>query len=215
MSLRVLFLAGLAACSAVVPTARAAELRLAADLAGWEFVTPEHTALAQVAHARDAGVLAFDGRPTGYVQSLTTHANYRLHLEWRWPAKPGNSGVLLHIASGPVDRSLWPRCFQVQLKHTRAGDLLPMAGATFHEPLTTPPDAATPARDRQADASEKPAGEWNACDIVCRDGTLEVSVNGVLQNRVTGCTPAEGRVGFQFEGAPFELRAVRLEPLAP
>lgn len=58
--------------------------------------------------------------------------------------------------------------------------------------------------------SEKPAGEWNTCDITCRDDTIEVTVNGVLQNRVTGCSLREGRVGFQFEGVPFELRHVRL-----
>lgn len=215
MSSRALPLAVLIALSALLSSARADTLRFLPDLAGWEFIAPDPTPLAAVAHPRDGGVLAFDGRPTGYIQSLSPHANFRLHLEWRWPAKPGNSGVLVAIATGPIDRHVWPRCFQVQLKHTRAGDLLPMAGATFHEPLTSPPGAATPARDRQADASENPAGEWNACDVLCRDGTLEVKVNGVLQNRVTGCAPAEGRVGFQFEGAAFELRAVRLEPLAP
>jgi hypothetical protein len=61
--------------------------------------------------------------------------------------------------------------------------------------------------------SEKPAGEWNACDITCRAGTLEVRINGVLQNRVTQRQPAAGRIGFQLEGTPFELRRVTLTPL--
>jgi hypothetical protein len=42
---------------------------------------------------------------------------------------------------------------------------------------------------------------------------IEVAINGVKQNRVTGCTPASGRIGLQLEGTPFELRNVRLETL--
>ena len=38
-------------------------------------------------------------------------------------------------------------------------------------------------------------------------------VEGVPQNTVTRANPAAGRVGFQLEGVPFELRAVRLTPL--
>lgn len=184
-------------------------------LEGWTLVTPEKTALAAVCHAQPDGSILVDGKPVGYLQSPATAANFRLHAEWRWTDKPGNGGVLVHIVGGPVDRNTWPRCFQMQLKHTRAGDLLPMAGATFAEKLSTPPDAKTPQLDRCAPSSEKPPGEWNACDLVCRDGTIEVTVNGVVQNRVTGCAPAAGHVGFQLEGTPFELRALQLAPLAP
>jgi hypothetical protein len=34
--------------------------------------------------------------------------------------------------------------------------------------------------------------------------------NGVRQNGVTGCAPRSGKIGFQFEGVPFELRRVRM-----
>jgi hypothetical protein len=83
-----------------------------------------------------------------------------------------------------------------------------MAGATFAEKLTSPPDAKTAVLAHAAPDSEKPAGEWNACDITCRGDTIEVVINGVLQNRVTQAVPRAGRIGFQFEGAPFELRNV-------
>jgi len=136
--------------------------------------------------------------------------NYRLHAEWRWPGKAGNSGVLLHISPGPVDR-IWPTCFQMQLKNTRVGDMLPMAAAKFSEPLS--PDSKTPQLNRSAADSEKPAGEWNSCDIVCRGDSIEVTLNGVLQNKVTKCVPASGRIGFQLEGIAYELRNVRIEPL--
>src|SRR6478736_1823381 len=182
------------------------------DLAGWEFVVSPATDLATVATVRPDGVIAAAGKPVGFIATTASHANFRLHAEWRWPGKPGNGGVLVHISSGPKDRA-WPLCYQIQLKNQAVGDLLPMAGATFTEPLTSAPGAATPLKAHTAPDSEKPAGEWNSCDITCRGDTIEVVVNGVAQNRVTGCSLTKGTVGFQFEGAPFELRDVTLAAL--
>ena len=182
------------------------------DLAGWEYVGSPATDIAVACTVGPNGVVAAAGKPVGYITTTATHANFRLHAEWRWPDKPGNGGVLLHISSGPKDRA-WPLCYQVQLKSKAAGDLLPMAGATFTEPLTSAPGAATLIKAHVAPDSEKPAGEWNTCDIICRGDTIEVSINGVAQNRVTGCSLAAGPLGFQFEGAPFELREVSLTPL--
>lgn len=183
------------------------------DLPGWELVTTPAATLPQVAVLRADGVLAVTGaEPRGFLATTTAHHDYRLHVEWRWSGKPGNSGVLVHIASGPRDR-VWPLCFQIQTKHGAAGDLLPMAGATFAEKLSTPPDAKTPQLNHAAPGSEKPAGEWNECDILCSRDVITVFINGVLQNRVSGCTPAAGRLGFQLEGAPFELRNLRLADL--
>ena len=67
--------------------------------------------------------------------------------------------------------------------------------------------------DRQKSDSEKPLGEWNAIDVVCRGDAIEVTINGVAQNRVTGSKPAAGKIGFQLEGQPYELRNVRFTPL--
>jgi len=185
------------------------------DLAGWELVAVPATDLATVCHFKADGSLAVAGKPVSFLATKASYENYHLHVEWRWPAdaaKNSNSGVLLHISGGPKDRA-WPLCFQMQTKPTRAGDLLPMAGAAFVEKLSTPPEAKTPQLDRRADSSEKPLGEWNACDIVCRGGTIEVTINGVPQNKVTSCLPAAGQIGFQLEGTPYELRNVTIAPL--
>ncbi len=190
-------------------TPPATELFPGPDLTGWEFITTPAVALAAVCHRQPDGVIALAGKPVGYLTTTASYDNYRLHAEWRWPAGPGNSGILVHISSGPKDRA-WPLCFQIQTKNKNAGDLLPMAGASFTEKLSSPPDAKTALLGRAAPDSEKPAGEWNTCDITCRGGTIEVIINGVPQNRVTGCTPATGKIGFQFEGIPFELRRVSM-----
>lgn len=205
--------AGLVAAGAWVPAL--AEERVLLDartLAEWEFVTPEKTAaLDGICLPQADGSLTFAGKPTGFVATKASYENYRLHVEWRWTEKPGNGGVLLHIASGPKDRA-WPLSFQVQTKHKSVGDLLPMAGATFAEAITSAPGAAA-ARVRAGADSEQPAGEWNRADIVCRDGEISVTINGVAQNHVTGASLHSGRIGLQFEGAPFAVRAVRIESL--
>jgi hypothetical protein len=182
------------------------------DFSGWEFVTSQPVDITTVCTLSADGVITAAGKPVGYIATTTTHANYRLHAEWRWTEKPGNGGVLVHISSGPKDRA-WPECFQVQTKNKSAGDLLPMAGATFSEPLTSAVGASPQILAHSSADSERPAGEWNSCDITCRDNTIEVSINGVLQNKVTGTSLSGGRIGFQFEGTPFALRNVTIEPL--
>ena len=186
------------------------------DLAGWTLVTKEGVPIGSVCRVATNGTMAVAGRPIGYLLSDMRIRNYRLHAEWRWPAgarKNSNSGFLVFLVGGPVDRRTWPVCFQIQTKAGRAGDLLPMAGATFAEPLSTPPGAKTPQRDRRHPSSERPFGQWNTCDIVCRDGTITCWINGVFQNRVTGCRPAAGGIGVQLEGFPYELRRLELTPL--
>ena len=189
--------------------ATADELFSSPNFAGWEFIASPTTAITTVCHWQPDGSLAIAGRPVGYLVTTTSYKNYRLHAEWRWPNQPGNSGILVHISSGPLDRA-WPRCIQVQLKNKNAGDLLPMAGAAFAEKLSTAPGTKPALVTHGAADSENPVGDWNSCDLTCRDGQIQVTINGVLQNKVTQLNPAEGRIGFQLEGVLFELRNVRL-----
>ncbi len=186
------------------------------DLTGWELVANPATDISLACHVVDGGVIAVAGKPVGYLLAAGSYANYRLHVEYRWPAEAArnsNSGVMVHISSGPVDRNTWPVCYQIQTKINRAGDLLPMAGARFAETLSTAPEATTPQLDHLGLVSEKALGEWNSVDVVCRGGTIQVSINGIFQNKITHCTQHAGRIGIQLEGFPFELRNLRLTPL--
>jgi len=177
-----------------------------------EIVTTPAADLSAVWSPGADGVIAVAGKPSGFIATRTSYTNYRLHVEWRWTGKPGNSGVLLHIASGPKDK-VWPLSQQVQTKIGNVGDLLPMAGAGFDQPLTTAPGAYPPIKARTAADSEKPAGEWNSMDVTCRDGVIDVVINGVAQNHVSGARPASGPIGFQLEGAPYALRNLRIQTL--
>ena len=208
LKLRGLFLA----LAVVTANAGAGDLFNGRDFAGWELVTTPAASIAEVFTVRPDGVIESTGKPAGFIATVASYRNYRLHVEWRWNGKPGNAGVLLHISPGPMDR-VWPLSLQVQTKHGSAGDLLPMAGASFAEPLTSAAGAPVAIKARMAADSEKPAGEWNSCDIVARDGAVEVRINGVVQNSASKVEPSSGRIGFQLEGAAYELRHVALTTL--
>jgi hypothetical protein len=199
--------AALLFCSA--QAASALDLFNGRDFSGWQLKTSPAADVDSVFRMLPDGVIASTGQPSGFLATVHNYRNYKLHVEWRWSGKPGNGGILLHISDGPMDR-VWPRSLQVQTKKGNVGDLLPMAGASFFEPLTSAPGAETRIKAHTAADSELPVGEWNLCDIVSRDGNVEVTINGVHQNRITRSDPASGQVGFQLEGAPYELRRVEL-----
>lgn len=88
-----------------------------------------------------------------------------------------------------------------------------LAGASFSEALTSAPGAYPAIKAHTAPDSEKPAGEWNSMDVTCRDGTVDVAINGVGQNHASAIEPRSGPIGFQLEGTPYQLRNLRIEPL--
>jgi hypothetical protein len=156
------------------------------------------------------GVLHCTGKPNGYVRTQEHYANYRLHLEWRWVAKPANSGVLLHRAG--IDK-IWPTCVEAQLAHQKAGDIWLMSGAWLTsggKKIGGKPFANV---KMKAASSEEPAGKWNSYDITCDGASVKLTVNGVLQNEGTDAKPSGGAICLQSEGGPIEFRNIFLEPL--
>jgi len=154
------------------------------------------------------GVIAGTGMPKGYLRTLQTFENYRLRVEWRWTNKPGNSGVFLH---GSGEDKVWPHCFEAQLQSGNAGELRANGGSQFR--TDSPPGARS--MPKKAASSERPAGEWNVYEIVCRDADVSLSVNGVLQNELKGGTLKSGWIGLQAEGGDIEFRNLIIEPLKP
>ncbi|MDY0357345.1 MAG: DUF1080 domain-containing protein [Sedimentisphaerales bacterium] len=152
------------------------------------------------------------GQPFGYLRTQNRYSDYHLHVEWRWPETPSNSGVLLHI-NGPD--KIWPECIEVQLKAGDAGDFVLMNGTGLTVDGTDRRDAAKRfvVIPKKAATSEKPAGQWNSYDIHCKGGSIRVYVNGVLQNEGTNASPMAGYIGLQSEGSPIEFRNIYILPL--
>jgi len=175
------------------------------SFSGWTFVSRDTNAPAHAIWSVTNGIIVCQGKPYGYARTTQWYHDYRLHAEWRWPDGPGNSGVFLHIQ--PPDK-VWPLCFEAQLLAGNAGELR-LNGGSHIAGL----DAHARSVPRQHPSSEKPAGEWNDYDIVCRSNSISIRVNGLLQNDVAGTSVASGAIGLQAEGQLVEFRNIFLEPL--
>lgn len=179
------------------------------DLTGWKLVLKDPASDPASAWDASGGLLRFHDPGAGYLRTESSYSNYRLHLEWRWPADAApksNSGVLVHLRGEDV---VWPACVQIQQKIGSAGQLI---GMLTDLPGRSVEKGQTRA-DRLAPVSEKPLGEWNACDLYAEKDTLEVYINGVRQNRVDKLPVREGAIGLQLEGSPIEFRNLWLRPL--
>lgn len=191
------------------PTAPASRIELfdGKSLSGWTFVSKDTNAPAAAIWSVTNGVITCQGKPNGYARTLQTYRDYQIHVEWRWPDGPGNSGVFLHV--NPPDK-VWPLCFEAQLQAGNAGEIRCNGGSLVHEVTAQNPRSVP----RQQPSSEKPAGEWNSYDIICRSNTVTVRVNGTLQNEITGTSVSSGAIALQAEGKPVEFRNIFLEPLS-
>ncbi len=141
----------------------------------------------------------------GYFRTKDKYTNFSLHAEWKWTKKgeKGNSGILFYVQ--PPD-TVWPNCIQVNLKANHAGDLIAMSGASFKEAAEKPKNTAL----IFSEASEKPEGEWNSCDVLCMNDSMSVYINGILQNRASGISNPSGTIGLQLEGKPIAFKNIYL-----
>ena len=186
------------------------------NMDGWDFVVKDGAAEAEDVWSIKDGVVRCEGTPFGFMRTKAEYANYRLRLEWRWVGEGGNSGVLLHC-QGPnvcTDDSLFPKCVEAQLKSGGAGDVVIMYGARVAEiERDYAPGRPFLAKPKDHDSNEKPLGEWNVYDIICKGDTIALYVNGLLQNTVTGATPSAGSIALQSEGGVIEFRNATVAPL--
>lgn len=182
------------------------------DFTGWTRVVADPAVdVNDVWRVRD-GNLYCTGTANGYIRTETSYSDYHLHVEWRWPGTPTNSGVLLHVNG--VDK-VWPVCIEFQLKAGNAGDLVLMNGAGLTVDGTDRTNAAKQfvVIEKKLPTSEVPAGQWNSYDIYCQGDTVRCLVNGIAQNAGTGASVTSGWIGLQSEGGPIEFRNVYVESL--
>lgn len=226
---------GQAAEKAITPTAPIV-LFNGHDLTGWTPYAKEGAEVAAATWKVVNGVIQCTGKPNGYLRSAARYQDYVLTVEWRWVPAPmpvdkqgrprnRNNGVLLHMQGTD---NVWPKSLEAQLMENNAGDFYVIGGVETKEwaairekavaAAGTDAAAVEKAKNnrripKQQPSSEKPTGEWNTYNIVCRGDTVTVSVNGVQQNQATGLSVREGHILLQSEGAPIEFRNVRLDPL--
>jgi hypothetical protein len=180
------------------------------DYAGWTRYLPDASKNVDDTWSIEKGVLCCTGKPAGYMRTEKAYADYHLHVEWRWPDKPGNNGVLVHMSGAD---KVWPKSLECQLYTGHAGDFWVIDGVETAEHAKGGDRVHGRRVDRLKASTEKPLGEWNRYDIICKDDWIVVLVNGELQNVATKCSERNGKICLQSEGAAIEYRNIYVEPV--
>jgi hypothetical protein len=171
------------------------------DLSNWTFYLKDQSVDPATVFTVQNGVIHISGNPFGYMRTKEVYSDYKLNVEYRWPTEATNSGVFVH---GQQPDAIWLKCIECQLKAGSAGDFVCMNGATMDEQV----NKAVLSVKKKAESSEKPVGEWNTMEVTCNANTIEVVVNGVLQNKGTNVTVSSGSICLQSEGKDIEFRNV-------
>ncbi|MEA3460267.1 MAG: DUF1080 domain-containing protein [Bacteroidota bacterium] len=196
-------------------TEKKIELFNGQDLDNWNIVVDSEDGEPKDLFYVEDGIMHTPGAPFGYIRTKESYSNFKLHVEWRWTDEPTNSGVLINVQGKDM---IFPHCVEAQLMNGKAGDIVLMgkgAGITVKDSdyMVESEENRYMVIPKFEESSEKAAGEWNSYDITSLDGTLELLVNGVLQNSGTGMTPTEGNIALQSEGSPLQFRNIWLQPL--
>lgn len=191
------------------------------DLNGWHIDIPERDTNAAAINPfiiRN-GLLVSLGTPQGHLITDSVYLNFRLDIEYRFAARPGNCGVLVFASTPRILYKMFPKSIEVQLMHKNAGDFW-----CIGEDITVPdmetrrgPKAdwgVTEGKERRVknltDNSEKPLGEWNSMTVECVRNSIKVWVNGDLVNYGFNATASRGNIALQAEGSEVEFRKVQL-----
>ena len=183
------------------------------DLKGWTIYVNDPTVKPENLFYVKNGLIETVGVPVGYLRTDKEYSNYRLHVEWCYPENPTNSGIFLHT-SGPD--KIWPAHYQCQLKHLNAGDFIVHGvgeKATVRDSIYVSSEKVKPIAAKLHESNEKKAGEWNSCDITCKGNTVEIKINGVLQNTAAKCSLTKGKIGLQAEGSKIQFRNLWIEDI--
>jgi 3-keto-disaccharide hydrolase len=165
------------------------------------------------------GMLVSLGEPRGHLITDSIYRDYRLEVEYRFPGKPGNAGVLVHASKPRALYGMFPRSIEVQMESGNAGDFW-----CILEDIRVPdmerrrgPRAEWGTTEGKArrilnltDGSEKPVGQWNTLVIEAVGRSIRVWVNGVLVNEGSGATADHGQIALQSEGSEVEFRKLAL-----
>jgi len=196
------------------------------DLSGWTADVPARDSdkSAPPSFIVRKGLLVSMGKPEGHLVTDGAYRDYRLEVEYRFPGKGGNCGVLVHASKPRALYKMFPQSIEVQMMSGDAGDFwviqedIEVKDMEKRRPRKEGEKWGGAEGDARrilnlTDGSEKPLGEWNTMVVEARGRTLKVWMNGDLVNEGFNATASEGRIALQAEGTDVEFRRVDLMPL--
>ena len=177
------------------------------------------------------GVIVYDARSQAQgdknLWSEKSYGDFVLHIDWRIKETHGKYPMKVILPDGSYKKDAAGKDIVNPMPNADSGIFLRGQGKSqvniwcwpvgsgevwgYRNDKNQPPEtraAVTP--NMKAD---NPVGEWNTYEIVCKGDTIELTVNGVLQNKATGAAIQKGYIGFQSEGAPIMFRNMKLTPI--
>ena len=179
------------------------------DLTGWKFCIGEEGVDNDGTFTVEDGILICSGKPSGYMYTEKSYADYTLQFEFAFE-KPtglkndsefrGNSGCLIHIGEKSA-LGVWPRSIEVQGANRQMGLILPIPRNV----------RCTHTFDKDALAKVvRPVGQFNKMEIEVQGGEMVISINGAVVSTVGDCELTEGPIGFQSEGSETHWKNIRI-----
>lgn len=213
-SFAVMSLAAILAVSTAVAAAQPNDNLLfdGRDLTTFRFVFLDRSTNPNQTFVAANGLLRITGSPFGYMYTARSYRNFVLRYDWRYTPNglgPEDmklaSGVLIHIqdpARGTAG-GLWPPSIQVQGMNREAAKLVEIGDQVIRNVVDD-----NNARRRAL----RPVGQWNATEVVSREGMLSTRLNGVP---IGSCTTnlRSGPIGFQSEGAQIDYANIVITEL--
>ena len=186
------------------------------DLTGWSNVNTEPDTWS----VKD-GLLVCKGLPIGVMRSNRQYENFVLHIEWRHMKEGGNSGVFVWSEGEVPKGKQLPKGMEVQMleldwvnQHPRAGQpnhIGYVSGELFGAGgLNATPDNPRGRRSMSVELRCNGAGEWNTYDVVCVDGTVHLSINGIFVNSIRNSDVRRGYLCLESEGSEIHFRNIKL-----
>lgn len=194
-------------------------------LDGWHIDVPEMDSVPSAKNPfimKNGNLISF-GTPRGHLISDAVHKNYRLIVEYRFTAEPGNCGILVHASTPRALYKMFPKSIEVQMKHKNAGDfwvIVEDIEVDNMEERRGPKNewGITEGKKRRitnlTDNSEKELGHWNSMTIECLNDEIKVWVNGDFVNHGYNATATMGQIAIQAEGSEVEFRKIDLAPIS-
>ena len=182
-----------------------------------EYKWGEKTWSKRVDRARDCGLLLHSHGPDGSFGGAWISCIQAQMLE-------GSMGDINVLQGKTKEGKLIPTSLTCEVEKTLKGHHWKKGG----KPVTFPPAGKSASSIRWKDRDpawkdvkgfrgsrdvDKPVGEWNRMEVICKGATYRILLNGILVNEGRDASPAAGFIGIQNEWAECFIRRLELWPI--
>jgi hypothetical protein len=105
------------------------------------------------------------------------------------------------------------KSLECQIEEGDCGDMWLTGGEGGPPSLTVKGKTYTGGRVVKFEDYEKPKGEWNKVEVICKGDTIQHFINGKLNLEGTHASLTKGKINIQSEGSELFYRNITLEPL--